>query len=88
MPPQTAYLTNSQRRLAIAYAGVLLVAFTTSLEAQVTAPLAAFAVSSFSNHSLLSTVVVVQGVVNGESAYPFLSLFSYSYLINTIPPPP
>lgn len=70
MPPQTAFLTSSQRRLAIAYGGLLLVAFTTSLEAQVTAPLAAFAVSSFSNHSLLSTVVVVQGVVNGELLGP------------------
>lgn len=69
MPPQTAFLTSSQRRLAIAYCGLLLVAFTTSLEAQVTAPLAAFAVSSFSNHSLLSTVVVVQGVVNGELSF-------------------
>jgi hypothetical protein len=40
-------------------------AFTVSLEGQVTYSLAAFAVSSFNNHSLLSTVYVVQGVVNG-----------------------
>ena len=42
-------------------------AFTTSLEGQVTYSLSAFAVSSFHNHSLLSTVYVVQGVVNGTS---------------------
>jgi hypothetical protein len=42
-------------------------AFTVSLEGQVTYSLAAFAVSSFNNHSLLSTVYVVQGVVNGMS---------------------
>ncbi len=42
-------------------------AFTVSLEGQVTYSLAAFAVSSFNNHSLLSTVYVVQGVVNGLS---------------------
>jgi len=40
-------------------------AFTVSLEGQVTYSLAAFAVRSFNNHSLLSTVYVVQGVVNG-----------------------
>ncbi|CAK7199085.1 hypothetical protein SEUCBS139899_001755 [Sporothrix eucalyptigena] len=74
MPPQTAFLTGSHRRLAIAYAGLLLVAFTTSLEAQVTAPLAAFAVSSFSNHSLLSTVVVVQGVVNAVIKPPMAKM--------------
>lgn len=79
MPPQTAFLTGSQRRLAIAYAGLLLVAFTTSLEAQVTAPLAAFAVSSFQNHSLLSTVVVVQGVVNGELHPSLLSFILRPY---------
>ena len=44
---------------------IFLMAFTVSLEGQVTYSLAAFAVSSFNNHSLLSTVYVVQGVVNG-----------------------
>ena len=44
---------------------ILLMAFVVSLEGQVTYSLAAFAVSSFNNHSLLSTVYVVQGVVNG-----------------------
>ncbi|CAK7265503.1 hypothetical protein SEPCBS57363_001616 [Sporothrix epigloea] len=74
MPPQTALLKVSHRRLAIAYAGLFLVAFSTSLEAQVTAPLAAFAVSSFSNHSLLSTVVVVQGVVNAVIKPPMAKM--------------
>ena len=41
-------------------------AFATSLEGQVTYALAAFAVSSFNNHSLISTVYVVQNVVNGK----------------------
>lgn len=74
MPPQTAFLSGSNRRLAIAYCGLLLVAFTTSLEAQVTAPLAAFAVSSFQNHSLLSTVYVVQGVVNAVIKPPMAKM--------------
>ena len=47
---------------------IFLMAFAVSLESQVTYPLAAFAVSSFKHHSLLSTVYVVQGVVNGENA--------------------
>ncbi|CAK7263405.1 hypothetical protein SEPCBS119000_000466 [Sporothrix epigloea] len=74
MPPQTALLKASHRRLAVAYAGLFLVALSTSLEAQVTAPLAAFAVSSFSNHSLLSTVVVVQGVVNAVIKPPMAKM--------------
>ena len=57
--------------LAIAYMSILLMAFTTSLEGQVTYPLAAFAVSSFKKHSLLSTVYVVQNVVNGAYAFPW-----------------
>jgi hypothetical protein len=50
---------------------ILLMAFTVSLEGQVTYSLAAFAVSSFSKHSLLSTVYVVQGVVNGSPGLLF-----------------
>ncbi|KAK3379510.1 siderophore iron transporter mirC [Lasiosphaeria ovina] len=50
--------------LVVAYMSIFLMAFTISLEGQVTYPLAAFAVSSFNNHSLLSTVFVVQNVVN------------------------
>lgn len=44
---------------------LFLMAFITSLEGQVTYSLTAFAVSSFNEHSLISTVYVVQGVVNG-----------------------
>lgn len=44
---------------------IFLMAFTTSLEGQVVLSLSVFATSSFNNHSLISTVYVVQGVVNG-----------------------
>lgn len=63
--------TWTRSGLAVAYMSILLMAFTTSLEAQVTYPLAAFAVSSFKKHSLLSTVYVVQNLVNGAyHAFP------------------
>lgn len=66
--------SSGSRHLAIAYAGLLLLAFTTSMEGQVTAPLAAFAVSSFQHHSLLSTVYVVQGVVNAVIKPPMAKM--------------
>ncbi|QSZ29992.1 hypothetical protein DSL72_004510 [Monilinia vaccinii-corymbosi] len=47
---------------------IFLIAFTTSLEGQVVASLAVFATSSFNNHSLISTVLVVQNVVNDAAA--------------------
>lgn len=43
-------------------------AFMTSLEGQVTGSVAPFVTSSFREHSLVSTVNVVQGVIYGESA--------------------
>ncbi|KAK6597433.1 major facilitator superfamily transporter [Botrytis cinerea] len=49
--------------LIIAYIGVFLISFTTSLESQVVMSLSVFATSSFNNHSLISTVLVVQSVV-------------------------
>ncbi|KAK4137137.1 MFS general substrate transporter [Trichocladium antarcticum] len=49
-------------------------AFVVSLEGQVTYSLAAFAVSSFNNHSLLSTVYVVQGVVNAVIKPPMAKI--------------
>ncbi|KAL8953575.1 MAG: hypothetical protein Q9222_000570 [Ikaeria aurantiellina] len=52
--------------LAIAYLGIFLLAFFTSLEGQTTTNLTVFATSAFSTHSLVATVLVVQGVVNGE----------------------
>ncbi|CAD6444946.1 1c296539-885c-419b-8c11-1f1b056d9e2f [Sclerotinia trifoliorum] len=49
--------------LVIAYIGIFLISFTTSLESQVVMSLSIFATSSFNNHSLISTVFVVQSVV-------------------------
>ncbi|TLS24439.1 hypothetical protein PpBr36_09020 [Pyricularia pennisetigena] len=56
-------LTWSKWGLIIAYLGIFLMAFSTSLEAQTTFALSAFATSSFQSHSLLSTVTVIQSVV-------------------------
>ncbi|KAK4179693.1 putative siderophore iron transporter [Triangularia setosa] len=64
----------SKRGLMIAYLGIFLMAFTTSLEGQVTYSLSAFAVSSFNKHSLLSTVYVVQGVVNAVIKPPMAKI--------------
>ncbi|KAF2086554.1 MFS general substrate transporter [Saccharata proteae CBS 121410] len=50
--------------LIAAYIGLYLMAYTTSLEQQTTNLLTMFATSSFSAHSLISTVTVVQSVVN------------------------
>ena len=60
--------------LIAAYFSIFLMAFTTSLEGQVTYNLIAFATSGFSSHSLIATVYVIQGVVNGTSVLnpPFL----------------
>ncbi|KAK2877088.1 hypothetical protein FQN49_001428 [Arthroderma sp. PD_2] len=56
--------TWTQKSLIIAYLGIFLMAFCTSLEGQTVASLTAYATSSFSKHSLISTVLVIQGVVN------------------------
>ena len=52
----------------------MLLANITSLEIQVTSNLTAYATSSFKDHSLVSTVAVVQGVVSGQylRAYVFV----------------
>ena len=42
-------------------------AFCTSLEGQTVMSLSAYATSAFSKHSLISTVLVVQNVVNGKA---------------------
>ena len=55
--------TWSKTSLYIAYLGIALVAWATSLESQTTTNLTIYATSSFSAHSLVSTVLVVQGVV-------------------------
>ena len=52
-------------------------AFSTSLETQTVMSLTAYATSSFSKHSLISTVMVVQNVVNGQC----LSLVSKNSLL-------
>lgn len=52
-------------------------AFCTSLESQTVMSLSAYATSAFSKHSLISTVLVVQNVVNGEHVFP-LGLLSLS----------
>lgn len=41
-------------------------AFCTSLESQTVMSLSVYATSAFSKHSLISTVLVVQNVVNGK----------------------
>jgi hypothetical protein len=46
---------------------IFLMAFCTSLEGQTVMSLSAYATSAFSKHSLISTVLVVQNVVNGKS---------------------
>ena len=46
-----------------------LLAFVTSLEQQTTVNLTVYATSAFSKHSLVSTVLVVQNVVNGKFSY-------------------
>lgn len=51
----------------LTYAGrIFLMAFCTSLEGQTVMSLSAYATSAFSRHSLISTVLVVQNVVNGK----------------------
>ncbi|KAI5285472.1 hypothetical protein KEM52_002429, partial [Ascosphaera acerosa] len=54
----------TQRTLATAYAGIFLISLSTSLEAQTTASLAAYATSAFATHSSISLILVVQNVIN------------------------
>jgi MFS family permease len=53
----------SKSSLYVAYLGIALLAYATSLEGQVTSNLAIYATSAFKAHSLVSTVLVIQGVV-------------------------
>ncbi|KAJ5195254.1 uncharacterized protein N7498_008692 [Penicillium cinerascens] len=57
-------MTWTARSLIVAYVGIFLMAFCTSLEGQTVMSLSAYATSAFSKHSLISTVLVVQNVVN------------------------
>ncbi|PGH26901.1 hypothetical protein AJ80_01484 [Polytolypa hystricis UAMH7299] len=56
--------TWTRNGLLVAYLGIFLMACSTSLEGQTIQSLAAYATSSFSKHSLISTVLVVQNVIN------------------------
>ncbi|KAF2768138.1 putative siderophore-dependent iron transporter [Teratosphaeria nubilosa] len=55
--------TWTKQALYIAYLGIALMTCATSLESQTTTNLTVYATSSFSAHALISTVLVVQGVV-------------------------
>ncbi|KAI9702587.1 MAG: hypothetical protein M1836_001067 [Candelina mexicana] len=66
--------TWSKWALIIAYVGIFLMAFSTSLETQTVATLSVYATSSFLQHSLVSTVLVVQGVVNAVIKPPMAQI--------------
>lgn len=68
-PPLPATLDCELTRYSI-----FLMAFCTSLDIQVTSLLAFYATSSFSSHSLLSTIGVVGSVLNGKAAPSISSL--------------
>ncbi|KAL8735893.1 MAG: hypothetical protein Q9181_002620 [Wetmoreana brouardii] len=85
--------TWTKGSLAIAYSGIFLLAFFTSLEVQTTTNLTVFATSAFSTHSLVATVLVVQGVVNSvikppmaqiANAFGRLEAFSISVFLYVI----
>ncbi|KAJ5123539.1 hypothetical protein N7448_009636 [Penicillium atrosanguineum] len=57
-------MTWTSKSLLVAYVSIFLMAFCTSLEGQTVMSLSAYATSAFSKHSLISTVLVVQNVVN------------------------
>ncbi|MCJ1422296.1 hypothetical protein MMC29_000176 [Sticta canariensis] len=67
--------TWTQSSLISAYIGIFLLAFFTSLEAQTTINLTVYATSAFKLHSLVSTVLVVQNVVNAV-AQPPMAMFA------------
>ncbi|BCS30258.1 siderochrome-iron transporter MirC [Aspergillus puulaauensis] len=67
-------LTWTTRTLIIAYISIFLMAFCTSLEGQTIMSLSAYATSSFSKHSLISTVLVVQNVVNAVIKPPMAKI--------------
>ncbi|KAK2765650.1 hypothetical protein FQN54_008506 [Arachnomyces sp. PD_36] len=66
--------TWTQKSLVIAYLGIFLMAFCTSLEGQTVSSLGVYATSSFSKHSLISTVFVVQNVVNAVIKPPMAKM--------------
>ena len=58
-------MTWTKRGLIAAYCGIMIMAIVNSLEGQVTISVTPFVTSSFQTHSLVSTIGVVQGVING-----------------------
>ncbi|KAL4957989.1 major facilitator superfamily domain-containing protein [Aspergillus filifer] len=67
-------LTWTTKSLVIAYISIFLMAFCTSLEGQTVMSLSAYATSAFSKHSLISTVLVVQNVVNAVVKPPMAKI--------------
>ncbi|KAL5048482.1 siderophore iron transporter mirC [Aspergillus fruticulosus] len=67
-------ITWTTRSLVIAYISIFLMAFCTSLEGQTIMSLSAYATSAFSKHSLISTVLVVQNVVNAVIKPPMAKI--------------
>ncbi|OJJ30672.1 hypothetical protein ASPWEDRAFT_121259 [Aspergillus wentii DTO 134E9] len=67
-------MTWTTRSLIVAYISIFLMAFCTSLEGQTVMSLSAYATSAFSKHSLISTVLVVQNVVNAVVKPPMAKI--------------
>ncbi|KAI9801126.1 MAG: hypothetical protein M1833_002994 [Piccolia ochrophora] len=67
-------LTWTKWSLILAYVGIFLMAFSTSLESQTTLALSIYATSSFQTHSLVSVVLVVQSIVNAVIKPPMAKI--------------
>ncbi|KAJ5349687.1 Siderochrome-iron transporter MirC [Penicillium brevicompactum] len=67
-------LTWTSKSLMVAYVSIFLMAFCTSLEGQTVMSLSAYATSAFSKHSLISTVLVIQNVVNAVIKPPMAKI--------------
>ncbi|KAI9853039.1 MAG: hypothetical protein M1838_002819 [Thelocarpon superellum] len=67
-------LTWTTWGLVLAYMGIFLMAFCTSLESQTVASLSVYATSAFKEHSLISVVLVVQGIVNAVIKPPMAKI--------------
>ncbi|CAG8054881.1 unnamed protein product [Penicillium olsonii] len=67
-------LTWTTKSLMVAYVSIFLMAFCTSLEGQTVMSLSAYATSAFSKHSLISTVLVIQNVVNAVIKPPMAKI--------------
>ncbi|QDS75197.1 hypothetical protein FKW77_008748 [Venturia effusa] len=69
-------ITSSWSRwgLIVAYVSLMLMANSTSLEVQVTSIMTPYATSAYSAHSMVSTISVIQGVVNSVIKPPMSKL--------------